>query len=173
MSAKTYCMITLYVCANLFANVAVSLYGQAALVWTAFILIPFDLASRDVLHEEWSGKSLWPKMGALILLAAVLTYVTNTNAARIAIASASAFAIAATVDALIYHAMRARKPIVKMNASNAFGAVSDSIVFPLIAFGALDPKLSAGQAALKFLGGAFWAFFLVKLTPLKKPTHPV
>lgn len=43
-----------------------------------------------------------------------------------------------------------------MNASNVASALTDSIIFPWLAFASVDVGLSASQFALKALGGLAW-----------------
>ncbi len=145
------------------ANLAVAHWGQAALVMTAWVLIPFDLVTRDVLHERWTGKALWPRMAALIAGGAVLTAVLNADASRVAFASCCAFAAAGTANAAVYHLLRARPRLVRMNASNAVAAVTDSVVFPLLAFNEVSALLCGSQAAAKFAGGLMWSWLFVRL----------
>lgn len=132
-------------------------------MWTALLLIPFDLAARDILHESWSGKNLKRNMALLILVAAILTFVVNSGAKEIALASCLAFAVSATVDTLVYHWLKAKPAYIKMNLSNISGAVTDSLIFPLVAFSAINFSLSGAQASLKIAGGFFWSYILVTL----------
>jgi len=162
-----YAIIVLYISSNVIANLVVNSFGQAALVWTAFVLIPFDLASRDALHERWSGDRLALRMFALVAIGAVITFAINASALRIAIASSVAFTLSAIVDTAVYHSLRKRTLMIKMNASNICGAIADSIAFPLIAFGEIIWTLSAQQAGLKILGGAAWSLALARLLYMK------
>lgn len=156
-------LVCSYIGANVLANLVVARLGQAALVATAFLLIPFDMAARDVLHERWQGRALWRRMAALVATGGAISYAVNADARGVAIASAVAFVLAGATDTLIYAVLHERKPIIKMNASNAASAVVDSLVFPLTAFGALDVALSSSQAALKFVGGAVWSLLLTRV----------
>lgn len=153
----------MFLAAIVTANLLVQAYGQPALVVTSTVLIPFDLVTRDVLHERWRSSYLALRMAALIAAGSVLTaIVTAGGASRVAVASTVAFATAATVNAVAYWALDRRKRLVKMNVSNAAAAVADSVVFPLVAFGAADPFLSALQASGKFFGGLFWSWLVVR-----------
>jgi len=155
-------MVALYLGAIVAANFTVARFGQAALPFTAFVLIPFDLVTRDVLHEHWTGPRLWQRMAVLILAGSALTAALSWDAARIAVASASAFSLAGLVNAGVYHVMRERPRLVRMNVSNAAAAVVDSLVFPVVAFWpTVDPLLSASQAGSKFVGGLFWSWLFV------------
>ena len=147
-------LVTLYLLAIIVANAIVTKWGQPALIVTGFLLIPFDLLTRDVLHHHWQGR-LARNMGALIITGSVITYAMNHAAARVAIASAASFALAAIVDTLVFIFVRGSKEK-RMHASNTVSAVVDSVMFPLIAFGGLSLALTASQAALKIAGGAIW-----------------
>lgn len=150
-------LVALYLGAIVAANWAVSTFGQAALPFTAFLLIPFDLVTRDVLHERWEKRELWFHMLCLVSAGSVISYALAAATPRVAIASAVAFACAGGVDAVSYHLLGHWGTAVRMNGSNAFSSVVDSIVFPLIAFSVVNPSLSAAQAASKFVGGIVWS----------------
>lgn len=163
MSPSRIALIVCYLGANVVANLFVGKWGQPALVFTALALIPFDLASRDVLHDQWSGHGLKLKMFLLIATGSIITFAVNASALRVAIASTVAFATAAAVDTAVYQLLHDKSKLVRMNASNTLSAIVDSIVFPLVAFGGLSLTLSGTQAVLKILGGLVWAAVLVRI----------
>ncbi|HEY9282329.1 MAG TPA: VUT family protein [Pyrinomonadaceae bacterium] len=145
------------------ANLVVAAFGPAALPVTAFLLIPFDLCARDLLHERWGGRRLRLKMGALISTGSLLSYVVQPGSGRVAVASALAFGTAAVIDTAVYHLARRRSRLVRMNLSNACAAIIDSAVFPVVAFGSTTLALSGSQAGAKFFGGLFWSAVFVWL----------
>jgi len=159
-----YWMIALYLLAILIANLSVFAFGQAALVVTAFVLVPFDLSTRDLLHEKWSGKKLFLKMFVLILSGSVLSFFVSFGSWKISLASCCSFLLASFLDFLVYESFRRRgfSKKIGMNTSNAVSAVVDSWMFPLIAFGGGSLYLSATQAGLKFVGGAVWTSILLR-----------
>ena len=162
----TASMVVLYLSAIVVANFVVAGFGQAALPFTAWVLIPFDLVTRDVLHERWSkAKGGWVlRMVLLIAAGSILTAALSWDARRIALASFVAFAAAGTVNTAVYHWLRAKGRMLRMNTSNLFAAVVDSIIFPVIAFWpGVDPWLCAGQAGSKFFGGLFWSWLFVRI----------
>lgn len=164
----TAVLVLLYLLAIVGANFVVAHWGQAALPFTAWVLIPFDLVTRDVLHERWSngGGTAWVwRMALLIATGSVLTTALSWDAKQIALASCCAFALAGLINAGVYHLLRERSRFVRMNVSNLFASVADSIVFPVVAFGIANTSgwLCVGQAASKFFGGLFWAWLFVKL----------
>lgn len=156
-------LIFFYVASNILANLTVSWYGQIALVFTALVFVPFDLTSRDLLHDRWSNsEGMKIKMSALIFVSAILTYMVSRDAERVAVASATSFFLSGVCDTVVYQLLHSKSRQIKMNSSNAASGLLDSILFPLIAFGAIDWRLSFFQWALKFTGGFFWTFFLAR-----------
>ena len=150
--------IVLYIAAIVAANFLVATFGQAALPFTAFALIPFDLVTRDVLHQRWEGNRLWTRMAALILCGAVLSASLNV---AVAVASFVAFASSGLVNAGVYAGLRGSSRFRRMNVSNALAAITDSIVFPAIAFSAIDWRLSVAQSLSKFIGGLVLTWFFL------------
>ena len=155
--------ISIYLVAIVSANLLVSAFGQPALIVTAFILIPFDLVTRDILHEEWDGRGIQYKMPALILSGSLLTYMMNVDAGRIAVASVAAFGSAGVVNWIVYEVLRKRSRMIKMNASNALAAITDSVMFPIIAFEVVSAGLCVSQASMKMVGGFFWSYLFTRL----------
>lgn len=153
--------VLLYLAAIVGANLIIATFGPSASIVTALLLIGLDLSLRDKLHDRWQEEgALWLKMGTLIAVGSLLSYLLNADTARIAIASCAAFGLAAAADALVYGRLIRHRFLVRANGSNVAGALLDSIVFPSLAFGALLPWIIAGQFAAKVVGGALWAFVL-------------
>lgn len=151
-------LVGAYLFAAVAANLVVAEFGQAALPWTAFVIIPFDLCSRDVLHDRWGGQpGLWARMAGLVGAGSALSFAANSGAWRISVASFVAFAVAGVVDALVYHATAGRSRLVRMNLSNLFSSITDSFVFPFIAFPHIAVALCVQQAVSKFVGGIIWS----------------
>lgn len=144
------------------ANLAVQRWGYSALPFTAFALVPFEMLARDILHERWrdAGRE-WVGMLGLILAGGLVTVAINAEAVRIAAASVTAFSVSLSVNAAVFHRLFCQGRVVRMNASNAAAAVLDSLIFPVVAFGAISAPLAAGQAGAKFFGGVlFTALFI-------------
>lgn len=152
--------VVLYLAAIVVANLLVATYGPVAAIPVAFVFVGFDLVSRDALHDLWRGRTLWPRMLALVAVGGALSYVVNADAGRIAIASTIAFAASALADAATYHVLRRRRFLERANGSNVVGAAVDSLLFPTIAFGAILPAIVLGQFVAKVAGGALWAYLL-------------
>jgi uncharacterized PurR-regulated membrane protein YhhQ (DUF165 family) len=158
-SRSEFIAVALFLLSALAANLLVDAFGQPALLVTAWVLIPFDLLTRDVLHDRWHGKHLWARMGLLILCGAALTWWVAPSAGMIAVASFVAFSCAGLTNTCVYELFLSRTRFARMNISNLASACVDSLVFPFIAFGVSDTSLAlcAGQAASKFCGGLLWS----------------
>lgn len=149
--------VSLFMAAVVVANLSVAHFGQAALPFTAFVLIPFDLVVRDVLHETWRGRWLWLRMSLLISTGSILTAALSLDAKQVAFASFAAFLLSGFSNAVVYHLLDHQRRIFKMNASNLVAAVIDSTVFPVIAFSSVSIGLCFAQAGSKFVGGLVWS----------------
>lgn len=152
--------VLVYIAAIVVANLTVAHFGPWFSPINAFLLIGLDLTLRDHLHDRWQGPALWPRMLGMIAAAGVISFALNPATGMIAIASVVAFCAAALVDAAVYQAASRWSFIQRANASNAAGALADSIIFPTIAFGGLLPSIVTMQFAAKVAGGALWAFVI-------------
>jgi queuosine precursor transporter len=160
MKTKTFLYIALYLLAAVLANLSVAYFGPTSVIFNAFLFIGLDLTSRDNLHEAWGGVYLWPKMFALIAVGSLISWVLNSGAGRIAFASLLAFCLSGVVDAIVYQFLHKQKWMIKVNGSNVFSALADSLIFPTIAFGSFMPLIVLGQFAAKVAGGFVWAAIL-------------
>lgn len=160
-----------YLMAAVIANLAVYHFGPSALPFTAFFLVGVDLGSRDYLHERWKGSFLLPRLGLLIASGSLLSYLAVPGAGLIAVASFAAFLSSGIVNTLFYHALSNQRLILRMNVSNLFAAINDSIVFPLIAFGGIYFDVALSQAGAKFLGGLLWSFLFATLLGRSNVSH--
>jgi hypothetical protein len=157
---QQFILIALYLGAIVTANLSVATFGPDVVILNAFLLIGLDLSCRDRLHELWHNKGLIWKMGALIATGSAISYLLNAGAGRIALASFAAFALAAVVDTLVFSWLRGKGWLVRSNGSNVASAAIDSVVFPVLAFGAFLPWIILGQFAAKVLGGFIWSVVL-------------
>jgi len=144
-----------YALAMTLANLSIAEFGKIAIPINAFLLIGLDLALRDWLHVRVKA---W-QMAALIAFSGAMTYALNPAAGHIAIASACAFMAAALADWAVFARMRGSW-MMRANGSNVAGALVDSIVFPAMAFGGLDPLIVAQMFISKVAGGAMWAWLI-------------
>lgn len=142
LRGKVYLSVCLYLSAAVAANLLVTRFGQRALIFTAFFLIPFDLFTRDILHEYWERNNLWIKMTALILSGSVISTLFSLSAWRVAVASFLSFTLSGFSDAGIYQLLHGKSVQAKMNVSNFISSILDSLAFPLIAFGSFSVSSS-------------------------------
>lgn len=159
-------LIILYLVAIVAANLFVAHFGPWALLITAWVLIPFDLSTRDILHERWRSEDgrKWPlvwKMAVLIGSGSLLSAALSWQAAPVALASFLAFGTAGLVDTVVCQLAFNLGRFWRMNISNFFSSITDSLIFPLVAFGVFDAALSGSQAGSKFVGGIFWTTLFV------------
>lgn len=163
-SYKTAIMIALYLTAIVAANLLVARFGPSIVILNAFLFIGLDLTARDSLHETWRNEGLWWKMLLLIATGSILSAALNSNATRIAAASFIAFAAAGVADAVVYHILRDKARMLKINGSNIVSAAVDSVLFPALAFGfPLLIGVMIGQFAAKVGGGFVWSIILSRL----------
>ena len=153
----------IYIAALVLANLLVALFGPWFSAINAFVLIGLDLSLRDKLHEQWQNNKLILKMGGLIAVASVISYLLNPAAGAIALASFVAFALAMIADTIAYHFLQKKSWMIRSNGSNVAGAAVDSIAFPTIAFGGLMSEIVALQFIAKLFGGGIWSFLLTKI----------
>lgn len=154
-------LITLYLFAIVAANLLVAEFGPSMSVINAFLFIGLDITVRDYLHERWKRLHLWRNMALLIGTGALLSALLNVNSLPIAVASCVAFAASGLVDTVVYKALGARPRLVRINGSNVLSAATDSIVFPLLAFGIpLLWPVVIGQFIAKVVGGGVWSIVL-------------
>lgn len=156
--------VLMYLTAAVLANLSSAFFGAYASILNAFLFIGLDLTARDKLHDVWQGRYLWLKMFLLIAAGSVISYLLNRNAGMIAVASLAAFGVAGVVDAIVYQYLHDKKWMVKVNGSNIFSALADSLVFPTIAFGGFLPLIVLGQFTAKVAGGFIWSWIIAKVS---------
>ena len=145
------------------ANLTVSFFGPNVSIINAFLLIGFDLTSRDKLHDIWQQRGLFWKMVILIMSGSLLSWILNRKAGVIAIASFISFVVSASIDAITYHFLRHKTKLIRVNGSNILSALADSLLFPLLAFGwPLFWWICLGQFIAKVIGGFLWSVVLNK-----------
>lgn len=154
----------MYLLAAVLANLSVAYFGSTSTIVNAFLFIGLDLTARDKLHDAWHGKGLFWKMLLLISVGSGISYLLNKDAGQIAIASLAAFLVAGVVDAVVYQYLYNKEWMVKVNGSNVFSALADSLVFPTIAFGGFLPLIVLGQFAAKVAGGFIWSWIISKVS---------
>ena len=165
---RTAVYVALYLGAIVAANLLVATYGPAISVVNAFAFVGLDLTTRDLLDERWRGRA--EPMVALIVAGGVISYVVNRDAGQIAVASTIAFLLASSVDWTVWTVLEEHPRALRVNGSNVAGAAVDSVVFPLLAFGAVLPLVMLGQFVAKVLGGFLWWKVLDALSIRSRPT---
>lgn len=156
------------------SNILVGEFGQEATPYVAFALVGPILVLRDGLHDAWATTraAFAARMAALVAAGAGLAYLTGTlfldagpMTGKIAVASMIAFAVALTVDTVVYASLRRAAVHVRVNISNAVSSLADSFAFIGYAFGlaAVESGLVFEQFTAKVAGGALflaliWAF---------------
>jgi hypothetical protein len=161
---KTILKISIYLLAFIFANFIVLWFGKVGLVFTALFLIPFDFVMRCMFHEQWKGLELIIKLGSLVIIAGIATYLINSDSQNIAIGSSVGFIFAQVIAGIFYQLAIKKSYFIKVNGSDAFGIIADSVFFQIIAFGAIDINITISQIILKIIGGLFWYWlFFVQL----------
>lgn len=156
-------LVAAFVLAMAGANLAIALIGPWLLPVTAFLSVGIVLVSRDYLHDVWLdrwGGGFWPRMIAMIAAAGVIAFAVDQSAARIAIASVAALTGSALVETAVFQTVVQRKWMARSNISNGAGALADSLIFPVIAFGFGFEGLALlvlSQTAAKAAGGLFWS----------------
>lgn len=154
--------IIIYLAAIVSANLLILEFGPSVSIINAFLLIGLDLSLRDYLHDCWQ-ENLKPNMGFLICAGSGLTILLNLDAMQIALASAAAFGISALLDSLVYHKLHNHPYLVRSNSSNLLGSLTDSILFPVLAFGGFPIWIILGQFTAKLLGGFIWSLGINKI----------
>jgi hypothetical protein len=156
--------VVAYLLAIVAANLSVVWFGPRWSIVNAFLFIGLDLTLRDSLHESWRGRGLLPRMTLLIATGSAISFLLNADAGRIGIASFVAFAVAASLDAVVYHRTGS------ISKSNAAGAAADSVLFPVIAFGGFPVGIIAGQFIAKVAGGEVWKRVIAYRQVADKPS---
>lgn len=144
----------IYIVALIVANLLVATIGPWFSVVNSFVLIGLDLTLRDKLHDKWDGNPI--KIGGLIVVAGVVSYLLNPASGQIAIASVIAFTLSMAADSFVYQKLKDQSWEKRTTGSNLAGAAVDSLAFPTIAFGGLMPEIVAMQFASKIVGGFIW-----------------
>jgi uncharacterized PurR-regulated membrane protein YhhQ (DUF165 family) len=152
--------ISFYLLAFVLSNFVVLWFGANGLIFTALFLIPFDFVIRCMFHEQWKGKELIMKLGALVIVSSSLTYFINSESKNIAIGSALGFIAAQIVAGIFYQLTIKKKTFIKVNGSDAIGILIDSVVFQLIAFSSINNYITLTQLCLKLIGGLFWYWII-------------
>jgi uncharacterized PurR-regulated membrane protein YhhQ (DUF165 family) len=137
-----------YIGATLAANLTTAHFGLIpvglGLVTTAGTYFAgLVLALRDLVHDLAGRVAVYGCIAVGALASA------TTAGPRLAIASGVAFAVSETVDLLVYTPLRRRGWIRAVLASNAAGAIVDTLLFLHLAGFAVTSAVVAGQLTAK------------------------
>jgi len=140
------------------ANLAVTHFGAVPVGFgyvapAGVYMVGLALVLRDLARES-AGRGA---VLAAIAVGTLLSYFLADPA--LAGASAAAFAVAETMDFVVYEPLRKRGLLVAMLASNAVGLLADSLLFLKLAFGSFDylPGQILGKAWMTFAAVAVLA----------------
>lgn len=150
-------LVLIYVFSICAANLSASYFGIWVTPINAFFLIGLELVVRDVLHHRLSKC----QMILVVLAAGFLSFLINSESKNIAVASFIAVTTSCFVDYIVYAKVN-KAWIVKSNASNVASGLTDSLIFPIVAFGVFVPQVFLLQWAAKVFGGAVWALVFNK-----------
>jgi hypothetical protein len=138
-----------FIAATVAANLATARYGLLPVGFglsatAGSYAAGLVLAARDWVHEATGRVAVFGCIAAGAFASAA------TAGPRLAAASAAAFAIAETVDLLVYTPTRRRRGwVVAVLASNAVGAVVDTLLFLRLAGFGITTGVIAGQLLAK------------------------
>lgn len=153
----------IYVFAAAAANLIILFYGPSAVPAVSFVFVGFVIVVRDRLHDYWNGNKLALRMMSLVAAGSLATVLVQIEALTIALASAIAFFLSETLNAVVYSPMLKRKVswMKRVNVGNVANASVDSFVFVYLAFGLLW-EIILVQIIAKVLGGFMWSALLKK-----------
>lgn len=148
MKAIPITIVAAYISSVLAANIVTTHWGLVAagfglLVPAGTYFAGLALALRDAVHEWCGVRWVWAAIAAGTVLSVVFAD------GRIALASGAAFALSEALDLSVYAGLRSRGWRRALVASNAVGAVADTLLFLwLSGFGISGPAV-AGQLLVK------------------------
>jgi uncharacterized PurR-regulated membrane protein YhhQ (DUF165 family) len=154
-------VVCLYLTTVVLANLSVTYFGPISTPINAFLLIAFDLVTRDYLHERWERNKLWLRMLLLIITGGIISSALNLQSLRIAIASCLSFILVGFTDTIVYHLFRKHPKVRRVTLSNIASAIVDSVAFPTLAFGKFLLWVTVGQSLAKIIGGYLWTHILI------------
>ena len=158
-----YLVCFLYLVAVVAANLSATYFGMWATPFNALFLIGLEMTARDYLHTKLTHVELV----SVVFLAGVVSFLLNTEAVNIAIASSTAIIISCLIDYLVFHNTKGTW-FKRSNTSNVFSATSDSLIFPTIAFGVLNIWVVILHIFMKVFGGFIWSLIFVRFLKKRK-----
>lgn len=158
----------IYILVIIASNQIINWLGPDYTPHVAFFLIPIDFILRDGLQdllykEKNNNREVWLHLLGLIIIGGLISYLMNSTVRNIALASAVAFIVSSIIDSIVYSLLLKRSKLIRINISNFFSLISDSILFPTIAFGGLFPLLVFKQSFAKIFGSIIWTLLLLPI----------
>jgi uncharacterized PurR-regulated membrane protein YhhQ (DUF165 family) len=169
MRLRTVITLAAYIATIPAANILVTQFGAVPVGFglaapAGVFTVGLALVLRDLAHE-WAGtRIVW----AAIAVGSLLSFLLADPA--IAAASAVAFAVAESLDLLVYAPLRRRGLLLALLASNAVGIAVDSLLFLQLAFG--DLTYLWGQIAAKSWMTLLAAAVLAGIVRRRKQANP-
>lgn len=149
--------VLIYIFAICAANFSALTFGIWVTPINAFILIGLELIIRDILHHKLTKS----QMILVVLIASILSFLINHKAMNIAIASFVAVTASCFVDYVVYSKVQGAW-FKRSTLSNIASGLTDSLIFPLLAFGVFAPLVILLQWSAKVFGGVFWCYLVNK-----------
>ena len=155
---KTYLIVFVYILSVVLANLSASHFGIWVTPINAFFLIGLEITVRDLLHERITHL----KLLGIVLVAGTTSYLINVDTQNIAIASFIAVTVSCLLDYFVFKKVKGSW-LKKSNSSNVVSSLSDSLIFPAVAFGSFNTGVVLMQFILKLFGGFIWSLIISKL----------
>ena len=147
-----------YVAIFTIVNLIVYYCGAWVIPITTSVCVAANMMLRD---RVFCGKGL--KFSAAAAAAGLCTFAINHGALTVAIASFTAVVVGAFVAGWAFKLLKNKVAIEKARPiANTCSAVTDSILYPTIAFMAFLPFVSVEMFASKFLSVLFYTFIINK-----------
>lgn len=148
----------IYVLAAIAANLSAFHFGMWATPINSILFVGLDMALRDRMHDAHGPM----KASVVVFSAALVSVAVAPGSMTIALASSVSFVAAGLASAVAFQLAIRHKWMVRSNAGNIAHAATDSLVFPLLAFGGFYPAIVVAQFAAKVIGGLVWSVILRK-----------
>lgn len=140
------------------ANLAVVTFGVWITPFNALVIIGAEIVIRDRIQYKYGfAYSIFS-----CLAAGVVTVLITPSSLKIAIASVASIVIAGIVAGIAFK-LREGSFYKKSFSANIFAAAADSLVFPLVAFGAFMPYVTMAQFCAKTLGASIILLIMRKI----------
>jgi len=147
-------IVAIYILTMVLANYSASYFGPSVTPINSLIFVGINLTVRDILAVRLSKYLVL----LLMTLSGIASYALNPATGQIAIASIVAYSLATLVDWYVFYKVKGDF-VARSTKSNVVSSLTDSLVFPTVAFGSIMPEIMALQFAAKIVGGFIFAKF--------------